>query len=120
MAMVKGGGAIPGLGAPGGIDTNITETKVQFICTEDQKVSAFLLTSLGILGITANIISPGPIEGERNDPTMAAHIAGMANRVPVGRLGTGDEVAAACALLASDKGGFINGQMIQVNGGAET
>ena len=71
-------------------------------------------------GITANIISPGPIEGERNDPTMAAHIAEMVDRVPVGRLGTGDEVAAACALLASDKGGFINGQMIQINGGAET
>tara|TARA_Y100000589_G_scaffold317829_1_gene344442 strand:- start:1076 stop:1819 length:744 start_codon:yes stop_codon:yes gene_type:complete len=71
-------------------------------------------------GITANIISPGPIEGERNDLTMAAHIAEMVDRVPVGRLGTGDEVAAACALLASDKGGFINGQMIQINGGAET
>jgi len=55
MAMVKGGGAIPGLGAPAGID-NVTETKVQFVCTEDQQVSAFLLTSLGILGITANII----------------------------------------------------------------
>ena len=55
MAMVKGGGAIPGLGAPAGIE-NITETKVQFICTDDQQVSAFLLTSLGILGITANII----------------------------------------------------------------
>ncbi len=71
-------------------------------------------------GITANIISPGPIEGERNDQTMAAHIAGMVDRVPVGRLGTGEEVAAACTLLASEKGGFINGQMIQVNGGAET
>ena len=71
-------------------------------------------------GITANIISPGPIEGERNDPTMAAHIAEMVDRVPVGRLGTGDEVAAACALLVSDKGGFINEQMIQINGGAET
>ena len=79
-----------------------------------------LAKEFGPEGITANIISPGPIEGERNDPTMAAHIAEMANRVPVGRLGTGDEVAAACALLASDKGGFINGQMIQVNGGAET
>ena len=71
-------------------------------------------------GITANIISPGPIEGERNDPAMAAHIAEMVDRVPAGRLGTGDEVAAACALLASNKGGFINGQLIQVNGGAET
>ena len=79
-----------------------------------------LAKEFGPEGITANIISPGPIEGERNDPTMAAHIAEMANRVPVGRLGTGDEVAAACTLLASDKGGFINGQMIQVNGGAET
>ena len=58
MAMVKGGGAIPGLGAPvvpGGAE-NITEPKVQFICTDDQQVSAFLLTTLGILGITANII----------------------------------------------------------------
>ena len=50
MAMVKGG-----LGAPAGVE-NITEPKVQFTCTDDQQVSAFLLTSLGILGITANII----------------------------------------------------------------
>ena len=79
-----------------------------------------LAKEFGPKGITANIISPGPIEGERNDPTMAAHIAEMVDRVPVGRLGTGDEVSATCALLASDKGGFINGQMIQINGGAET
>ena len=51
---------------------------------------------------------------------QAAHIKPMVARVPVGRLGTPDEVAAAVALLASDEGAFINGQMIQVNGGAET
>lgn len=79
-----------------------------------------LAMEFGPKGITANIISPGPIAGERNDPAMAAHIEEMAARVPVGRLGTGDEVAAACSMLASDKGAFINGQMIQVNGGAET
>ena len=79
-----------------------------------------LAMEFGPTGITANIISPGPIEGERNDPEMAAHISDMADRVPIGRLGTGDEVAAACVLLASDRGGFINGQMIQINGGAET
>jgi len=79
-----------------------------------------LAKEFGPQGITANIISPGPIAGERDDPAMAAHIEETAARVPLGRLGTGDEVAAACALLASDRGAFINGQMIQVNGGAET
>ena len=41
-------------------------------------------------------------------------------RVPIGRMGTASEVAAAMRLLVSDAGAFINGQMIQVNGGAET
>jgi len=54
MAVVVkgGGGAIPGLGGA----VNITNSRVHFVCTEDQKVSAFLLTSLGVLGVFANII----------------------------------------------------------------
>jgi len=79
-----------------------------------------LAKEFGPKGITANIISPGPIAGERADPAMAKHIEETAKRVPLGRLGTGEEIAATVALLASDKGAFINGQMIQVNGGAET
>ena len=51
---------------------------------------------------------------------MAAHIEAMKAMVPVGRLGTPDEVAAAVALLVSEAGAFVNGQMIQVNGGAQT
>lgn len=79
-----------------------------------------LAKEFGSKGITANIVSPGPIMGEAQDAAQAAHIAPMVARVPVGRLGKPDEVAAAVALLASDQGAFINGQMIQVNGGAET
>jgi 3-oxoacyl-[acyl-carrier protein] reductase len=79
-----------------------------------------LAKEFGPKGITTNIVSPGPIMGEAQDAVQAAHIAPMKARVPLGRLGTPDEVAAAVALLASDAGGFINGQMIQVNGGAET
>ena len=74
----------------------------------------------GPKGITTNVISPGPIAGERDDEASARHISGMVGRIPVGRLGTAEEVAAAVSLLASNKGAFINGQMIQVNGGAET
>ena len=79
-----------------------------------------LAKEFGPLGITVNIVSPGPIMGEAQDPVVAAHVTPMAARVPVGRLGTPDEVAAVVGLLASDAGAFINGQMIQVNGGAET
>ena len=79
-----------------------------------------LAKEFGPKGITTNIVSPGPIMGEAQETRQAAHIATMQARVPLGRLGTPDEVAAAVALLASDQGGFINGQMIQVNGGAET
>jgi 3-oxoacyl-[acyl-carrier protein] reductase len=79
-----------------------------------------LAKEFGPHGITANIVSPGPIMGEAQDPAMAAHIKPMAARVPVGRVGTPNEVAAVVGLLASDAGAFINGQMLQVNGGAET
>ena len=79
-----------------------------------------LAKEFGPKGITANIVSPGPIAGEHDDPAMAAHIEEMEARVPIGRLGTGEEIAATVSLLASDKGAFINGQLIQVNGGTET
>ena len=74
----------------------------------------------GPKGITANMISPGPIASEHADPAMTAHIKAQTGRIPVGRLGEPEEIAATVSLLASDKGGFINGQMIQVNGGTET
>jgi len=79
-----------------------------------------LAKEFGPKGITANIISPGPIAGERDDPAMDAHIQEMAGRVPVGRVGRPEEVAGVVAMLASEDGGFVNGQLIQVNGGAET
>jgi len=79
-----------------------------------------LAKEFGPVGITTNIVSPGPIMGEAQDAVQAAHITPMKARVPVGRLGTPDEVAAMVALLASEAGSYINGQILQVNGGAET
>jgi 3-oxoacyl-[acyl-carrier protein] reductase len=79
-----------------------------------------LAKEFGACGVTVNIVSPGPVLGEAHDPVMAAHIIAMTAHVPVGRLGTPDEVASIVELLASPAGAFVNGQMIQVNGGAET
>ena len=80
-----------------------------------------LAKEFGARGISTNIVSPGPIAGDHPDnPEMAAHIAAQESKIPLGRLGLPEEVAAAIALLASDEGAFINGQLIQVNGGTQT
>ena len=47
-------------------------------------------------------------------------LACQLNRIPVGRLGRPEDIAALAAFLCSDAGGFVNGQMIASNGGAET
>ena len=80
-----------------------------------------LAMEFGPKGITVNAISPGPIA-----PDAAEHNASTAARaealkkVPLGRMGRPVEVAAAARLLVSEAGGYINGQMIQVNGGGAT
>ena len=79
-----------------------------------------LAKEFGPKGVTTNIVSPGPIASDHADRSMNEHIRAQAGRIPVGRLGTPEEVAAVVALLASDRGAFVNGQLVQVNGGAET
>jgi len=79
-----------------------------------------LAKEFGGRGITANLVSPGPIRPENGDPAQLAHHKELLGRIPVGRLGEPSEVAAVVRLLASDEGAFINGQMLQVNGGTMT
>jgi 3-oxoacyl-[acyl-carrier protein] reductase len=71
--------------------------------------------------ITVNVISPGPIEPDSEERNASAQARALTvARVPLGRMGKPAEVAAAARLLVSDAGGYINGQMIQVNGGGAT
>jgi len=62
--------------------------------------------------VTVNAIAPGLIDTEMAKPLIDA---GFVSRIPVGRFGTGDEIAQAAMLLVSDA--FITGQTIGVNGG---
>ncbi len=71
-------------------------------------------------GVTVNAVSPGPIAADDEDETPSAYRQAMIKRVPVGRMGQPAEVAAMVRLLTSEEGAFINGQMLAVNGGAET
>ncbi len=80
-----------------------------------------LAKEFGARGVSTNIISPGPIAGDHpDDLEMAAHIAAQESKIPLGRLGLPEEIAATVCLLSSDEGAFINGQLIQVNGGTQT
>ena len=51
---------------------------------------------------------------------MTKHINEQASKIPTGRLGEPDEVAAVVTMLVSAGGAFVNGQMLQVNGGTQT
>lgn len=80
-----------------------------------------LAKEFGARGITTNAISPGPIAADvEDDGASTQHRRETMAKVPIGRMGTPVEIAAVLRLLVSDGGAYINGQMIQVNGGAET
>jgi 2-hydroxycyclohexanecarboxyl-CoA dehydrogenase len=73
-------------------------------------------------GITVNTIPPSAIETPMQHQAQAdGHLPSnetMAKSVPLGRLGTGDDIAAACVFLCSDEAGYITGQVLGVNGGS--
>ena len=73
----------------------------------------------GSQGVTTNAISPGPID-TAGDAAQREHILSMVPKVPLGRLGLPEEIAALTGFLCSNGGAFVNGQMINCNGGAET
>ena len=84
-------------------------------------LSKALAMEFGPKGITTNTISPGPIAPDVEEKNASAQArAQTLARVPLGRFGTPVEVAAAARLLVSEPGGYINGQMIAVNGGGAT
>ena len=68
-------------------------------------------------GITANVVAPGMIETDMTAALDARAQEALVGRIPMGRLGTPDDVAAAVCFLASDEASYITGQVVGVNGG---
>lgn len=68
--------------------------------------------------IRANAVAAGPVDNNFTHGRMTAEIkADLAAKVPLGRLGTSDDIANTCLFLASDMSAFITGSVIDVNGG---
>ena len=68
-------------------------------------------------GVTANSIAPGLIDTSMAAARTAEANAAVINQIPVRRIGRPEEIAAAAAFLAGEDVGFINGAVIDVNGG---
>lgn len=67
--------------------------------------------------VTANCIAPGFIASPMTEALNEAQTAATLSRIPAGRLGGGEDIAAAAVYLASDEAAYVTGQTLHVNGG---
>jgi 3-oxoacyl-[acyl-carrier protein] reductase len=79
-----------------------------------------LAREVGVRNITVNAIAPGFIETDMTDSLPDEQKEALASQIPMGRLGTVEEVAKAVLFLAGDGGSYITGQTLHVNGGMYT
>ena len=76
-----------------------------------------LAIEIGYRGITVNAIAPGFIETDMTNELNEEQTNAMLERIPVGHLGSCDDIAGAVAFLASDDAAYITGATLPVNGG---
>ena len=97
-------------GNPG--QTNYAATKAGII-----GFSKALAREVASRAITVNVVAPGLIDTDMTRDISTDAQANWASSIPLGRLGTPEDVAAAVCFLASDAAGYITGQVLAVNGG---
>jgi 3-oxoacyl-[acyl-carrier protein] reductase len=80
-------------------------------------MSKALAQEVASRNITVNCIAPGFIQSAMTDALPDAQKETLLGRIPAGRLGAGNDVAAAAVYLASREAGYVTGQTLHVNGG---
>jgi 3-oxoacyl-[acyl-carrier protein] reductase len=75
---------------------------------------------VGSRGITVNVVAPGFVETDMTRAVAEATREEWASKIPLRRLGTPDDIAAAVCFLASDEASYITGHVLAVNGGMYT
>ena len=68
-------------------------------------------------GITVNVVAPGYIDTEMVRAVPEKVLEGIVAQIPVGRLGTGDEIADMVSFLAGERAGYVTGATLSLNGG---
>ncbi len=68
-------------------------------------------------GVTANCVAPGFMTSAMTDALSEQQREGILSRIPMGAMGQGEDIGAACVYLASREAGYVTGQTLHVNGG---
>jgi 3-oxoacyl-[acyl-carrier protein] reductase len=68
-------------------------------------------------GVTANCVAPGFMTSAMTDALNDQQREGILSRIPMGAMGSGEDIGAACVYLASKEAGYVTGQTLHVNGG---
>jgi len=80
-------------------------------------MSKSLAQEMASRGITVNCIAPGFISTAMTDALTDDQKARINGNIPLGRMGTPEEIAAGAVFLASDEAGYLTGQTLHINGG---
>ena len=80
-------------------------------------MSKALAQEVGSRGITVNCVAPGFIQSAMTDELNDKQREAILGKIPAGRLGAGQEIAAAVVYLASAEAAYVTGQTLHVNGG---
>ena len=79
-----------------------------------------LAREVGSRHVTVNVVAPGFVETDMTQVVAEETRKQWAAQIPLGRLGTPDDIASAVCFLASDEASYITGQVLAVNGGMYT
>jgi len=79
--------------------------------------SRALAMEIGSRGITVNTVAPGFIDTDMTRELSEEQTLALLGKIPLGRYGMPEEIAAVVAFLASDQAGYISGETVHVNGG---
>ena len=108
--IVNMGSVVGSTGAAGQV--NYAATKAGLI-----GLTRSLARELGSRGITVNLVAPGPIATAMIDAVGDERRAEMTAAVPLGRMGTPEEVGAVVAFLCSEGAAYVTGAVVPVDGG---